>query len=241
MFDPPVPSSPFSSACKTDCNSHKGEKKGEYSKEEEHLFCIKKTENKTLTICWDGMFVTIPYEHQQTIREVTSVATGVYKNELNIDSSEKWGAKSKLSTSTRSFDELSPEMLVRDVVEQSGIRMLYLVQGAGEGNKVEENNCNNNSSNSSTHDSVIPAITVEPSSFPSTTVGMLNFATSSGVANDRDYNTMTAVGQDSNATAPKVMAAGGLLAQILGLVHESGTTSSSEEYNSEFELSESDN
>ncbi len=119
--------------------------------------------------------------------------------------------------------------------------MLYLIQGAGEGNKVEENNCNSNSSNSFTHDSVIPAITVEPSSFPSTTVGMLNFATSSGVANDRDYNTTTAVGQDSNATAPKVMAAGGLLAQILGLVHESGTTSSSEEYNSEFELSESEN
>ncbi len=166
MFDPPVPSSPFSSACKTDCNSRKGEKKGEYSKEEEHFFCIKKTEKKTLTICWDGMFVTIPYEHQQTKREVTSVATGVYKNEFNIDSSEKWGAKSKLSASTRSFDELSPEMLVRDVVEQSGIRMLYLIQGAGEGNKVEGNNCNSNSSNSFTHDSVILPLPWNPRRFP---------------------------------------------------------------------------
>ncbi len=236
MSDPPVPSSPFSSTWKTDSISYNDEV-GKHE-EEEHLLCIKKAGNKTLTVCLGGLFVKIPYEHLQTIWELTSVATDYYKSEFNIDDSQQWGAKPKLSTSTRLFDELSPELLVSDVVEHSGICVLYLILGTDEGNKEEEN-IYNSSSSSFIHDGVVPTITVESSSFPNT-IDVLNFSTSPGVAKGNEYNTTTTVGQDNKTTVPKAMAAGGVLAQILGLVHESSTTCSSEDSNSESDISESD-
>eukprot|EP01084_Bolivina_argentea_P171140 296506_1 len=236
MSDPPVPSSPFSSTWKTDSISYNDEV-GKHE-EEEHLLCIKKAGNKTLTVWLGGLFVKIPYEHLQTIWELTSVATDYYKSEFNIDDSQQWGAKPKLSTSTRPFDELSPELLVSDVVEHSGICVLYLILGTDEGNKEEEN-IYNSSSSSFIHDGVVPTITVESSSFPNT-IDVLNFSTSPGVAKGNEYNTTTTVGQDNKTTVPKAMAAGGVLAQILGLVHESSTTCSSEDSNSESDISESD-
>ncbi len=240
MFDPPVPSSPFSSTWKTDSTSYYDEEV-EKHEEEEHLLCSQKTGNKTLTVCLGGSSVKIPFEHLQTIRELTSVATDYYKSEFNVDDSQQWGTKPKLSTSTRPFDELSPELLVSDV-EHSGICVFYLILGTDEGNKEEEKeNIYNSSSSSSSfiHDGVVPTITVESSSFSNKT-DVLNFSTSPGVAKDNEYNTTTTVGQDNNTTVPKAVAAGGVLAQILGLVHESSTTCSSEDSNSESDISESD-
>ncbi len=176
----------------------------------------------TLMICWGGLSAKFPYEPLQTIHELTFIATDYYRSSFGASDSQQRRV-ARLSRSTRSSDELSPELLVRDVLEHLGNRMLYLILGKDE----EESNYN---SSSFLHSGVAPNTSTVISSFHNTVDGH-DSSTSTGTEEDNGDTVSTAV-QDNNIMPKDDASGGGLLAQILGLVRENSTTCS-EESNSE--------
>ncbi len=193
-------------------------------------------DNKTLMVCCSGWSAEFPHEPLQTVRELTSIAaTNYYRSAFDADDSHQQAAI--LSTSTRPCDKLSPELLVKDL-ERLGTCVLYLILGTDEGNKEEEEN-NYDSSGLFLHGGASVSTTaVELPSFPNTIDDVLDSSTSPGVVEDNEGNRIT-VAQDN--TMPNAAAAGGVIARILGLTHESSSTTCSEDSsNSESDISESD-
>ncbi len=80
---------------------------------------------------------------------------------------------------------------------------------------------------------------MEPPSSPNRIGDVLDFSTSPGVVRNNKEDRIT-VAQD-NTMPNAAAAAGGLIARILGLIHEgSSTTCSEDSSNSESDISESD-